>query len=313
MRASRQRSAPNGFTLLEVILASGLTVVLLTAVYQAVAMTYAQLEAGRQVAQDAQLARELARKIRGDLASAYTVYKPPSAAPTGDTGTGTGGGSGDSSGSGTSTGSSSSSSSGSSSNVGMTDYDPPPGGVMGTESALTVVTRVPPTDLDFSSTLTAENGYFPVSDLRIVRYRLGSGASPSDPSSGAAGGLFREEIIRIPDTSSGADPLASARVETLAEEVQSLQFRYYDGVEWLSVWSAEETSAPLAIEIRLSIVPPGLSPQQTQPTPRNYRWMVALPIAAAPAGTSSASGSSGTSSGSSGSSGSTGQSGVGTP
>ena len=68
-----------GYTFLEVILALGLSLILVAGIYSAVQMTYQQWEVGRQAAEEAQVVRALFQRIRTDLNATMTTWTPPAA------------------------------------------------------------------------------------------------------------------------------------------------------------------------------------------------------------------------------------------
>lgn len=245
----RRRTGSSGFTLLEVLIATGITSVLVLAVFRATAMHYQQLEAGREVAERAQLLRALSFRITQDVRSAFTRWKP-----TGQTET-----AGDEE-----LDEEEAMEEAMMSEAGaeiVAQYKTPPGGVLGYPDSMTLVVRLPPADLDFTLTASGESGKAPVTDVRMVRYWLAMGAAPSgvpaSPSAGQLSGLMREELFRLPDPTTGPDPSAWARAEVLAAEVCSLTLRYFDGSQWLDRWDNTNTSAPLAVEVLLGILPPG--------------------------------------------------------
>ncbi|MFO0944693.1 MAG: prepilin-type N-terminal cleavage/methylation domain-containing protein [Planctomycetota bacterium] len=280
MRASSARtfgtqSRRLGFTLLEVLLATGITSVLVLAVYRATAMHYQQLEAGREVAERAQLLRALSFRITQDVRSAFTRWKPTGendAAEEEET---------------DDEESMEESSMDSAGEEIVAQYKTPPGGVLGYPNSMTLVVRLPPVDLDFTLTPDAQKAKAPGTDGRMVRYWRATGtAAPGAPNLASPhqlSGLMREELFRLPDPTTGPDPSAWARAEVLAAEVCSLTLRYFDGAQWLEQWDNTNTSAPRAVEVMLGILPPGQTMSQLSSTgqpPTNltyYRIFVALP------------------------------------
>lgn len=141
-RASKPRNlkANRGFTLLEVVLAVGIAIVMVLAIYQTIFMYYKQTESGREMAQQAQLVRALAARMQADLRSTFTDWK----------------------GSGTDS-------------VGLSGSETsvPAGGVLGALDSITIVVSGIPADLDLSQNIAA-SVVDPKSDIRLVRYYLGS-------------------------------------------------------------------------------------------------------------------------------------------
>lgn len=258
------RHSREGFTLLEVIIAVGIMTVLLLAVYQSIVMYYAQLETGREIAEQAQLVRSLSQRISLDVRSSFTRWKPTQetqAAPPaeGEEGEDV----------------ESEMMASEESAVLAAEYQTPEGGVLGYPDSVTLVIRVPPADLDFTQ---AAGQASPVTDVRMVRYWLATG---TDNSTGQpASGLVREELYRMPDPSVGADPRAWARAEVLAEEVVSLAIRYFDGSAWRETWDNTNSSAPMAVEFILGLTQPTATNEDlagSEDSVRYYRVLTSLP------------------------------------
>jgi prepilin-type N-terminal cleavage/methylation domain-containing protein len=255
----------NGFTLLEVILVVGIMSVLLLAIYQSMRMYYAQLEAGREIAEEAQLVRALSQRISLDVRNSFTRWKPTqetqAAAETSEE-----------------------EDSEAAEDEAMTEeaavlaaeYATPEGGVLGYPDSVTLVVRVTPADLDFTATSASQTT--PVTDVRMVRYWLANTANAQNGQ--PMTGLIREELYRMPDPSVGADPRAWARAEVLAEEVASLTIRYFDGSAWQETWDNTNTSAPMAVEFVLGLRQPQPASDDlasADPTVKYYRFLTSLP------------------------------------
>ena len=243
-------AASGGYTLLEVVLAISIAMSLVYAIHLAAGMHYAQLQTGREIAEQAQLVRSLAQQLRRDVGATFTQWQPASlleeSMESGMVTTGTI----------------------------LEEDDIPAGGVTGDESSLSLIIRTVPGDLIQSEALLQEQ---PPADLRMVHYYL-----VTDPTEETAGemGLVREEVPRAPDDNLLYDPAESSRIEVLAPEVRSLALQYFDGSEWYPTWDSTSESAPLAIEITLGILDPRFADQdanQGTQTLREYR-IVAAPI-----------------------------------
>lgn len=258
-----------GFTLLEVIVSAGISVVLVYAIYRSVAMHHLQIQSGREIAEGAQLARGLLQQIQADLRATFVHYRAAGAAgatPAGAAGGAAAGAAGQTpAGNNTTT---------SSTTATLKDeYDVPAGGVLGFSNSITAVVRVAPDrDIERSGSLLA--GTSAMSDLRIVRYHLieEGGQDGTNQS-----GLVRDLLYRIPDPERNSDPLESARIDLLASEVKSLTILYYDGIEWTTTWESDVTKAPKAIDVTLGIKNSNQSASSTgDETQTYYRILVAL-------------------------------------
>ena len=138
----------------------------------------------------------------------------------------------------------------------------------------------------------------PPSDVKTVTYYIstsaGYAAADSGNAAGAApslpaGGLVRRQVDRSIvnyGTLYGGSTDAGTREQVLAPEATALEFRYFDGTEWLTSWSSSERGAvPVAIEILLTLraaetAPVGstlLLASPTVPQEQTYRLMVHLP------------------------------------
>jgi hypothetical protein len=132
--------------------------------------------------------------------------------------------------------------------------------VQGDESSLTLyVSKVPVEVFGGTGVLT--------SDLRKITYWM------------ADGGLARQEVRVI--TAAGATssgPSGDEPTQTLAPEVQSLSFSYYDGSSWQSSWDSTGTGpdgvsplgSPRAIAVTLKLTQPNGQPAKT------YRHVVPI-------------------------------------
>ena len=116
--------------------------------------------------------------------------------------------------------------------------------------------------------------YFLQSDDRAAADSTGilaseAQATPTPSTTGRGQGLMRSEIDRAvaawTEENGGAQSLY-AGAKLLAKEVTGLEFRYFDGVEWISEWdSSAMDGLPVAIEINLSLAPP------CRPTATSFR------------------------------------------
>ncbi len=285
---------PRGFTLLEMVLALGLSSLLLVALYTALQMHWSSSALGQVEMERSQVARALFRRIETDLRSVVFRDSPlqsstddGSSASSGDTSSSssttgsTSGSSGSSSGgttgsSDTSSSTSSSGSTGSSSSTTTTDtYSTQKTGVFGDSQNLVVHLSLPSraSTLSAAAQSTANGSVsgtsaFSGSDLQSVMYFLaGSSSSVAQQLSssltsatGQATGLARLQgdrmAMQAADESGDMSSMASG-AQLLAPEVASIQFEYFDGVSWGTSWdSATSNSLPNAVRITIDFHPP---------------------------------------------------------
>jgi prepilin-type N-terminal cleavage/methylation domain-containing protein len=263
--ARARRGARRGFTLLELLLALGLAVVLMSLVGFSLSATMRATNAGRDDVHHAQIARAILRRIASDVRGAVW-YKPvdmssmlPAAAATGGGGAGgagaggagagaTGGAGGAAGGAGAAAGSGESEGTDALSSQVTTDETAPPlpglhGGANWVEAD---VSRLP-----------APEGY---------AFMGGAGALPDVDSEiktvayWVDGGLCRREMdwaVTQFANSNGAMADLQSQIEPLAVEVLDLQFRYFDGSQWLTEWSSTDLGGvPVAIEISIALADP---------------------------------------------------------
>ncbi len=250
----------SAFTLLEMLLASGIALLLMAGLYVAMQVNLNYAAAGREVVDESQLARTLMNRITSDIAAALTPIAAPkstlaSAATilADDAATTT-------------------------SFNAVTPFNM---GVVGDATLLTLyVSRVP----RWTGDGTAETGG--ASDLHRITYWL---------STAGDGGLARQDVDRVTADDEDAQPPPGVPNEDrliVAPEVVGVNFRYFDGASWVESWDGsaigDDGTTPLgpprAIEIRLDLRRPGAAPD-TPNAVRTYRHVVAINSAnAAPAG-----------------------------
>ena len=137
------------------------------------------------------------------------------------------------------------------------------------------------------------------SDVRTTTYFFSS-ARPhnqealADDSFGSKGGLYRRQIGRAVEAlQSGEDNVdivldPDEFSELISPEISGIQFRYWDGEQWLAEWNSEEEGGfPLAIEILITIDPE----RESENVPANdldrlevetIRSVIHLPVAEVP-------------------------------
>ncbi len=326
---------PAGFTLLEVLLALGLTSLILVALAMTIDFHWRVLDVSRSHVEEAQLARTLLRRIADDLRGAVysnansaaqpasTGAAPPTGSPSPPS---NGSGMGSASGSGTASGSTASATT-------ATPHSVP--GIYGDNYTLQVdVSRLPdPYQLQSQCALSADSQYAATwTDVKTVSYFVGTPqdvgltgsqgpalSGTASPAPGGTGliqglqsGLMRCEAGRAAAVFAADHGGLSSAVLTgdlLAPEVAAIQFEYFDGSEWNDTWdSTQMTGLPMAVEVTVYITPMrsqrprssayGGAAGNSPPDQQQaipYSLLVALPMAQA----TQASGTSGTAAGTS--------------
>ncbi|MEO2049302.1 MAG: hypothetical protein ABGX16_22320 [Pirellulales bacterium] len=282
----RARSLQSGFTLIEILLAAGLSLVLMVAVLSAVTIYRDVSVAGRERVEQAQLARAIFRRMELDIRSTSPLQEAIEEETE-------------------------ESNTEESAEVTVVDtvesIAGQSGGVFGDASTLIVHTNQPQRP---SVTVASATGGFVAlaeSDLKSIAYFLaepGGGGLP-----GIAGDLLAASGQSVPalarlegqrltlayaEAMVDVDTLAGM-VKVMANEIALIQFRYFDGLSWYDVWdSATMERVPSAIEITLAFRDPNSTPSTLgQPdaeitNSRIYRHVIALPIAQPATSTSSA-------------------------
>lgn len=290
-----------GFTLLEVVLALSLAVLLLGAIFTAMDQSWKMTSRGREEMERSQLARALMRKFAIDIRSIAYVAPPPteSDASSSSSSTATASTSGSSGSSTASTasssgsGSSSSSSGNSSATTGSastTDTEEPTArsiGIRGNSQRIEMHISRARRDLEFSANLDGAKMRTHTSDLRVVTYQLGQPGGSALPGGAPMQGLIRMEGDRMATLmveEKGAAPTSLSLPQALAPEVANVQFRFFDGVAWFTVWDSEESGRlPRAVEIVITFGPsqaklgPALRTNVSQST-NTFRSVVLIPI-----------------------------------
>lgn len=278
----RQSNDVHGFTLLEVVLTLGISVVFAIAIYEATRVHFEFTQSGRDKAGRAQLVRGVVGQIQRDLRNVFTGWQAVSKDAASEQA------------SHDETSEESASTANLASNSTLSDYEVPAGGVLGYADAVTIIVARSTAGLPFSPDYLPASDARPMSDLKLVRYWYGS---PGVDSSDGRIGLVRQEIDYVPDMTAGDDPASGARTEVIAEEARGLAMRYFDGSSWYTEWDQTRASAPLAVEIVLAMARnPSLRPGERDEEMEYFRVVVAATDADPPA---DADADSGTSSGAS--------------
>jgi hypothetical protein len=317
--AGRRRSRA-AFTLIEVILAVGLSTLLILCIASAIDLYRRMTTAATDDMSETRLVRAVFAKLEVDLRDVV----PPQ--PIAATATTTAGSSSSSSSSGSSSGSKSGSSSGSSSSSSSSSsstqsaqgtdplqyvYSRSVFGLYGDANSLVLNTLTPhPLPLAAqqqtgaqSSSQTSSAGPSQIAgvhgDMKVVAYFVLGGPQSPILAAGGSGqmtpdgkeitaGLARVEGER---TAIGyaieTGSTSSVRARVVAPEIESIGFRYFDGTTWQTSWSgATLQSLPQAVEITISVGKNDPYNARTQASQdqasRSYRHVVAITSSAAP-------------------------------
>ncbi|QDU05592.1 Pseudopilin GspJ [Gimesia chilikensis] len=243
-----------GFTLLEVILAIGLTSLLLAAIYAALDLYWKYTTLGHRQVEQAQIARAVFQKISHDL-HCVTYRLETAEAETEGTGS-----------------ADSETEEAETVEIQVTNTDDAYTsgniGVYGDSQSLVLHTSRPARQpLLLSSNSGATTTSSVRSDLLSVSYFLA--VAGAGGLQGAAGDQFRntswggEDVqgvarlegdrlsMSMADQAADLEQMAS-QSELLAPEISSLQFQYFDGTDWLELWdSTEYGTVPQAIRVTI--------------------------------------------------------------
>lgn len=322
-RCSLAKTQRPGFTLLEVLLSLGLSIVVVTVIGYAIFFHMRVLDSQRARVEQALVARGMLNLIAGDVRAAVQ-YKPvdvsqleallasvdletllASAAgeellnsAMSDSGVDPA----------TILGDGAEEGAEESTDVAAQGEEGPRPGLYGSATEMQIdISRMPRRDQYLYGFQTTANDY--PSDLRSISYRLVptetldqnlvKGVRSQDPNAslGTQGGtglsLVRStisQVVRRYEQNTGNGAEIFGETEVLADEVSSLQFRYFDGSQgaWLDEWDTDEMeSLPTAVEITIAFQFSAVGVQDStalmdQAVTDTYRLVVHLPLAEPP-------------------------------
>lgn len=313
MSGLRRRNEPlrrAGFTLLELLLALGLTVTLLTAVYAALELHWRSSTLGQVEAERAQIARALLTRMSSDIRS--VVYRAPTAgASSSSSSDSTDSATTDSSGSDSSTTeattSTDTSSADDTSATVLPGFEDPADAYAADTTGLygdsrTLVLHVlrperPGRTLPDGSVTTSTgadrrtvawfvaDGQGVLQQLATVLLPVSSTRANQSLSSLSNQGLVRLSGDRLTlNQAEQQAELAAAmsQAEALAQEIESVSFEYHDGAEWVTDWDSEVAGGlPYAIGLTITFRPPeypagSIFARQPSASTDTYRMVVPL-------------------------------------
>ncbi len=263
-------SSRNGFTLLEVILASSLSVLVLLAVGGAVQFYLFQVTESQTSIEQAQLARSIMRRMETDLQSAIWKNEIDFSAVETLAADSLAGGAGDLAASaGIDPTMAEDAIAGSNTQeLAASSVLPTTIGLYGNAMELQVdisrIPRIDEYDPQYTSFRDRAIGDIP-SDIKTVTYfllqpgvsSLGHGTVGDAGITETQFGLVRRELDRAVTQyalNEGDTAGLDASAEILAPEISLLQFRYFDGFQWLEEWDSEAMGClPMAVDVIIAI------------------------------------------------------------
>jgi len=276
----------SAFTLLEVLLASGIGALLMAALYGFMQLQLRHAQIARNVVEESTLGRALLAKMTSDISQHVDPFLPStwstvsgSSGSSSGSGSGAAGGAGATPASGTSSGGGSSTSASSTSSAATAAATGSPlvfnVGVQGDNTHILLsISRLPREMTQMAGDASKPSETTLVSDLRRVMYWYSA--------SGDSSGLARMEMKQA--TSDEALTQLSNFPDdpghVVASEVKNVNFRYFDGNAWQDTWDGTVAGAdgvtpmgpPVAIEISLDI-------SLDEKKAKTYRHVVVIPTA----------------------------------
>jgi prepilin-type N-terminal cleavage/methylation domain-containing protein len=271
-RLAKRKRSRRGLTLLELILAVSLGLVLIAGIYAAIDQSARRVSIGRIEMERVQIARAVLRRFELDLRAAmFSVETAVS--------------DGDSIGFGFSSDSESSSTSSSSETDGQWTGSL---GIRGSDTEIWIDLSHIRRNIDFATVDVNAT-----SDLKTVAYFLDDSSRSIEVDQNAPFvlrdddgiGLARSEgdrsVLRSLNPTGGILP---GTVQILAPEIDRLQFRYFDGLEWFETWdSALAGMLPRAVEVTIGFEAPEdrsgyMGNSTVSASTETFRLVVAIPV-----------------------------------
>lgn len=143
--------------------------------------------------------------------------------------------------------------------VGMSHGFPVEQRLAGDRRSITFMTTALPSDLQYQSFRESEKDALPPGqhDLRVLGYRLWVDPENQDENGQPiVGGIVRTEKRTLNQFIVEEDDPLQLREDLWAHEFGYLEFRYYDGFEWDTVWDVTQgNSLPHAVMVTLGFKP----------------------------------------------------------
>jgi len=271
----------NGLTLLEVILALGLTVVVMLLLGGLIAIYQGSLDIGRDNVRQARIARAILAMIADDLRGVIRNSQQDDAASlkeflssTSSTGGGAQGASAGASGSGTSGTSDSAPTDSADVTTEVTTTTTLPPGIYGSDSSIEIDVSRPPRIEEYAAELANPmSGTLTdiPSDIKTVSYYVQAPQLDGiqDPLAGLSGpvgagvagsalmqngGLVRRAIDRAVyrwASENGQIAQVNKTGQLVAPEIIALSFSYFNGQEWTTTWDSSASGIPWAVNISI--------------------------------------------------------------
>lgn len=319
-RSARPGRGRRGLTLLELLLALALSVLIISAITSAIYVYLVTLTRQQSELEQKQVVRSVALMVQNDLRAALQ-YKAADVAGIenlsatqaltsglpADLAGMLGGGAGQATGGQDSGGQPAASSGGTdqaadsgSEEEDASNWRPI---LVGDSTRLVIdVSRLPRLDQYNTLVIGDENGGYTPSDIKSIAYFVGEGsavasATEFDSSVAELGGLYRREIDRAVAAfrgEYGPPEVVDEFCRLIAPEISQVEFRYFDGSDWVGEWDSEEAGAfPVAIEVSLAFDPLRVWNRVSAGTTdtdrvegeelQYYRTVIHLPLAEPPA------------------------------
>ena len=267
----------NGLTLLEVILALGLTVVVMLLLGGLIAIYQGSLDIGRDNVRQARIARAILAMIADDLRGVIRNSQQDDAASLKEffsSTSSTGGGAQGASGSGTSGTSDSAPTDSADVTTEVTTTTTLPPGIYGSDSSIEIDVSRPPRIEEYAAELANPlSGTLTdiPSDIKTVSYYVQAPQLDGiqDPLAGLSGtveagvagsammqngGLVRRAIDRAVyrwASENGQIAQVNKTGQLVAPEIIALSFSYFDGQQWTTTWDSSATGIPWAVNISI--------------------------------------------------------------